>query len=269
MNKEFGREFTKLQRFVPTRFLSPWCSKDLVNVPDHQKDKLISTLAGQKYEQKQGVPLYKFTAHPGTIGIEIHPGWLQYIYENWQIVRGFVLWSLVEYLQKRNPNVPNIPEKLFQPQERDLGEAKKYWNRVLKQDSIFSCIYSDEPIVPQSYSIDHFIPWSFACHDLLWNLVPAPKYVNSKKSDKLPSMSHYLDKFIQTQYQSLQVFLKNAPPNREKCLEDYTNLFQCDFNTLKSMSPATFKEKLSNTLIPLNQMASNIGFETSWVYSSP
>ncbi|MFO7585650.1 MAG: HNH endonuclease domain-containing protein [Anaerolineales bacterium] len=42
-----------------------------------------------------------------------------------------------------------------------------------------------------AYSLDHFLPWRYVAHDLLWNILPASKSVNSSKSDSLPHLPRY------------------------------------------------------------------------------
>jgi HNH endonuclease len=43
-----------------------------------------------------------------------------------------------------------------------------------------------------AFSIDHFLPWSFVAHDLLWNLTPVFGTTNSKKGDALPNAKHVI-----------------------------------------------------------------------------
>lgn len=52
-------------------------------------------------------------------------------YLNLAIVTGFCLWSLVTYLQRNNPNVPNIAGKLAEPSQRELGTARRFWRAAL------------------------------------------------------------------------------------------------------------------------------------------
>ena len=75
------------------------------------------------------------------------------------------------------------------------------------------------------FSLDHFLPWRFVAHDLLWNIIPAPGDVNSTKSDNLPNIELYFNSFARLQYEALQAV---ASPRKEKPLEDYTLLFKQD-----------------------------------------
>ncbi len=75
-------------------------------------------------------------------------------------------------MQKRNPNTPEIARKLFMPSKRDsLKSQTNYWSQVLTHQQL-RCIYSGQPLTPQRFSLDHYLPWSFVAHDQLWNLIP-------------------------------------------------------------------------------------------------
>jgi len=50
--------------------------------------------------------------------IEINPLWEEYLITNNKILLDFAYWNLLQYLQTRNPNVPNIGNKLIKPIER-------------------------------------------------------------------------------------------------------------------------------------------------------
>lgn len=50
------------------------------------------------------------------------------------------------------------------------------------------CVWSGRPIQAKTLAVDHMIPWARThCNDL-WNLLPADRTVNGRKSDKLPSV---------------------------------------------------------------------------------
>lgn len=267
-NKQFAQDFHKLQRFVPQRFLSPWFSAELHGLADHQRDKMIQHLAEKHWEQPQA-PLYRFVEHPlSEQVIEIHPTWMTYLQANFRIIRDFVLWNLVEFLRQKNPNVPNLPEKLFPPLHREMSMANKYWRFVLDQDLDLRCPYSAQLIPNRGFSLDHFIPWSFIGHDQLWNLVPIPKAINSAKSDRLPDLDYYLQAFIVLQFQGLKIFLKKSEGKNKAYLEDYITLFRCDIETLSHIKEEVFINKLKDTIIPLEQIATNTGFIRGWFYQA-
>lgn len=88
---------------VPYRFLSPW---------------IRYTYDNDVVKQSQ---LYTNDCMYAILGdeIEINPIWLRYLHENYLILRDFSFWNLALFLQKRNPNVPDLPSKLVKPILRD------------------------------------------------------------------------------------------------------------------------------------------------------
>ncbi|MBT9547551.1 MAG: HNH endonuclease [Candidatus Sericytochromatia bacterium] len=264
LDKEFRRDFINLQRYVPTRFLSPWFGVELQGIQKDPRTQAIKEQAENTFESS-AAPLYRFVERPHFKGIEIHTDWMDYLSSNFRIIRGFTLWSLLNYLQQRNPHVPNLQEKFFPPEERNLNQAKEYWGSILKKEKLF-CPFSGHPIPIKGYSIDHFLPWSFIGHDQIWNLFPISKSVNSSKSDKLPRLSKYLEPFTVQQYQAMQVFLTQSDTKRPKALDDYINLFRCDYETLKSLPLERFVTHFRDTFVPLEQMAANMGFIRNWEF---
>ena len=45
------------------------------------------------------------------------------------------------------------------------------------------------------YAVEHFLPYAFVSHDLMWNLIPADRSFNSSKSDKLPPLERYFEPY--------------------------------------------------------------------------
>ncbi len=113
------------------------------------------------------------------------------------VVRGFAEQHFARYVQDRNPNVPGIVNKLSAPTARDLRLARDFWEFVRdgfqekRQPERFRNIYSGQPLTGP-FAIDHFLPWSFVAHDLLWNLAPVDAATNSSKGDTLPGLDTYL-----------------------------------------------------------------------------
>ena len=44
--------------------------------------------------------------------IEINPYWVDYLTRNVRVLKDFCFWNLALFLQSKNPNVPDIPNKL-------------------------------------------------------------------------------------------------------------------------------------------------------------
>lgn len=187
---------SNFSRFVPYRFLSPWFKKELKGIPDHQKNVKISDLsiASQKWISDY----CPYTIADGSI--TLNPHWSTYFNLHLSILQKFVYWELVTYLQKNNPNVPGLTEKIFPPMLRKLTNAIFFWKEVAKVDGDIFCIYSNEEMSLENLSIDHFIPWSFVTHDQLWNLIPTYRFVNSSKGNNFPFLSEYLHPFVTIQH---------------------------------------------------------------------
>jgi hypothetical protein len=49
------------------------------------------------------------------------------------------------------------------------------------------CVWSDAPLRPANFDIDHVIPFALWRNNDLWNLLPADRRVNGRKSDALPT----------------------------------------------------------------------------------
>lgn len=260
---EVGKKINKLADYVPYRFIRPFFTDILRNEEDRRVNGRIRELAEHAFESQRPC-LYRFI-HSGK-AIEIHPDWYDYLKQHLAILTGFCLWHLINYLQKHNPNVPNITSKLFKPQNRDLKTARLFWNRVLREGVSLTCIYSGKKILPGEFTVDHFLPWRFVAHDLLWNLIPTPKEVNASKNDNLPDPS-YLQPFTRMQYLAVQSIAQIA--QADKLLEDYVLLFQLSsVDEFRRMSFSQFHDTLQATIAPQLQIAANMGFSANWKYKS-
>ncbi len=208
--------------------------------------------------------LYRFVDEGRSI--ELHPRWRAYLQSNLAIVTGFCLWSLVTYLQRNNPNVPTIAGKLAEPGQRDLGPARRFWRTALAVQGPLRCVYSGE-LLEGVASLDHFLPWSFVAHDLLWNIAPTAPSVNSAKSDRLPDFARYFEPFAAQQYAAVQAVAQQA--RHAALLEDYILLMKTpSVDALRGLSFEAFRRVLEETLAPQMQIARNMGFAAGWSFAS-
>lgn len=261
-----GREILSLANFVPYRFLRPFFAQTLRGAKDWEVNARIEKLTEDAFADPLAPCLYRFVRIPRP-GIEINPRWFEYLQQHLSILTGFCLWHLVNYLQRNNPNVPNIASKLFEPHVRDLRQARTFWNIVLTETVQLTCVYSGQAMRKDDFSLDHFLPWRFVVHDLLWNLIPTPKSVNSAKSDNLPDEKLYFDSFAQLQYEGVQVVA--SKPHVAKLLEDYVLLFKVStIADLETMSFPSFRDTLYQSLAPQMQIAANMGFSSGWRYAA-
>lgn len=255
-----------LERYVPYRFLQPFFSTQLQGIKDDQKSKITQQLAEQSFSDLHSPCLYKFVHLKTGMAIEINPLWFAYLQAHLSIVTGFCLWHLLNYLQKNNPNVPNIAGKLFEPGQRKLSSCREFWQEAFRRLGTITCIYSGMIMDGSDFSLDHFLPWSFVTHDLLWNIIPTPKVVNSAKSDRLPAFDRYFGSFAQLQYVAVQRVVKNK---KAKLIEDYILLCKKQSAAELQVMPFTdFRSILQDTIAPQIQIARNMGFASNWSYVS-
>ena len=185
------------------------------------------------------------------------------------VIQTFAEHNFALYLQTRNPNVPGVVNKLRAPTERQLNDARQFWRLVYGElnkqgrSNRFRDIYSDQPLA-DAFSIDHFLPWSFVVHDLLWNLTPVEFATNSAKSDVLPDIETYLPRLSGLHFDAIQIAKK-----RPKLLEDYTDCFRVDTPELLSLGLDGLEAKFREVILPQAQIAMNQGFQSGWRLRSP
>ncbi len=223
---------------VPHWFLSPWFI---------QSSKTEIYTRSQKFENNCLYALYKDQ-------IIINPQWIVYLTENAKIIKDFCYWNLSIFLQSKNPNVPDIPNKIIKPALRNslTKQRNEFWKNVFDNEGSIDCIFSGKSlsIENNNFDIDHYVPYAFISHDLIWNLAPVDKEFNNKKSDKLPNKEQYFDKFYQLQEKAFYIN-KNINPY-SKYMEEYLTIF----SSLDTFNKERFKE----TIQPLIIIASNNGF---------
>ena len=227
---------------VPYRFLSPWINyttdSEVVNLSQSFSNNCLYTIQNET--------------------IEINPKWEQYLNDNYLILRDFTFWNLTIFLQKRNPNVPDVPSKLVKPILRDsLTKQRHFWDNFIETNGSMQCIYTGKTLYKKEYDLDHFVPWSFVSHNLLWNLLPADSSINSSKSNNLPPLETYLRPFAQTHQKAIQTIYPKNPNN--KLLEDYLILHN-SLSELVQLSENDFFNVYQKTFSPLVQIAENMGF---------
>ena len=156
--------------------------------------------------------------------ISIQPDWEAYIRKNMEILKGWLRYHMILYLQRRNPSVPGISDKLYPPQERKLEKVKKYWKTILGICPICD-IYGERRLTERELSIDHFIPWSYVAHDEFWNLHPTTRSINSSKGNRLPAWEKYFVLLNRQEYLSYQMMWKyeSVRVEFEKCAREHLN----------------------------------------------
>lgn len=251
-----------LLRFVPYRLIRPFFTQQLRGLADTSSNKIIKKLAVEQFEHVR--PFYYISEDSRSI--VMHPEWMLYFYDNYTLVQSFTAWNWLDYMQRRNPSVPNLQFKLFPPTVRNsIDSQKRYWRTVLAHQP-FSCIFSGEPLVEKNLSLDHFLPWSFVAHDQLWNLVPVSRSINSAKSNNLPSMDRYFNRFAELQFQALKIYRQNSENTAwNKVVEPYVADLHVKPDDLLNRS--RLFDGLKATIEPLYTLAAAQGFLAGWEWN--
>ncbi|HBB35585.1 MAG TPA: hypothetical protein DDZ80_02160 [Cyanobacteria bacterium UBA8803] len=261
-----------IRRYVPFLLIRPFFEQELKSAktgrykrsnPGDDEQEIINLAEGLFNVKK---PLYRFDAslYKNCTSINLHPEWVSYIENNYLIVRAWVCWEWLKYMQQRNPNVPAVANKLFPPQERgSLNSQKSYWKLILKQTDL-QCIYSKKTLPSQGFSLDHYLPWSFVAHDQPWNLIPTFPEVNSSKSNYLPD-ENYFDEFVNLQHLGLSVSKSILGVQQwSNYIESYVAELKIS-NEDNLLDLQILKSAYESTLTPLVSIAIRQGF-TTWSY---
>jgi hypothetical protein len=256
--REITRQILQLTRYVPYRFIRPFLAHELKSNTDATVNREIQTLANRYASEDPNRLPYWFKDDC----IVLNEPWLAYFRDNIGILQHFCYWDLANFVQKHNPNVPGISQKLFRPTDRGHRIHIPTWKRFYEQNQPLSCIYSGQP-VPPDFTLDHFLPWSFVVHDLNWNLVPVSKSINSSKSDHLPKLDLYLPRLVKVQWDFLK-FLEHT--NAKAIKEHYVALFKDTFPNIAAMEHERFDRQLRESILPQYQIASHMSFLPDWTY---
>jgi 5-methylcytosine-specific restriction endonuclease McrA len=231
-----------LGRYVPYKFLSPWLAAS-------PSDALVMQ---RSQDPSFGTPYAIFGDH-----LVVPEQWAQYFIQHKFILRDFCLWNLAQFLQARNPNVPQVVNKLVKPPSRAaLTKQRALWNAVLDHTGGLACIYTGMHLTSAGHHIEHFIPHAFVAHDQLWNLVPASQEFNLQKSDRLPRLCQHIEPFVEAHWQLLNVVRDQHISN--KLLEDYDMALHLPHREIRDRY--LFGDKLRDTIVPLHGIALSNGF---------
>ena len=199
--------------------------------------------------------------------IIITPAWMEYLTSNLGIILGWADYNLIMYLQRRNPTVPGISNKIYPPQERKLTAVTAYWKYMINRGNVHD-IYTGELMTTKGLSIDHFIPWSYVASDELWNLIPTVKSVNSSKSNNLPDWKVYFKELAKTEYDAYLMLGHDEKANQlfAKCSRENLNNEEIRYRLYQpGQTQDHFTNQLEEVMLPLYESAKNLGFR-EWVY---
>ena len=240
-NKKTISQLLHFDKNVPHWFLSTW-------FPKKNKSEIYSL--SKSFENECLYSLHKDY-------IEVNLIWTSYLKTNSKILKDFCYWNLALFLQAKNPNVPDIPNKLIKPVIRSglSKQTNEYWKLVFNKMGSIDCIFTKNKLYfdEKNYALDHFIPHAFVSHNLIWNLIPIDRSFNLQKSDKLPSIEIYFDDFFKLQKRAFEIVSNENP--KSKIIEDYLTIFP----QLKGVDDFDYS-KYKESIQPLITIASNNGF---------
>lgn len=246
---------------VPYRLQAPFY-QDFKNWDGPKGD-----LAGRINQQRR--LMYYFTAFSGLrTKITVTDEWADYLKENQEILRGWIQYHMILYLQRRNPSVPGISDKLNPPQERKMEKVKKYWKLLAGMEEIRE-IYGEEILTTKGISIDHFVPWSYVAHDEFWNLHPTTRSINSSKSNNLPDWTLYFPRFAALEYESYRMIWTYDRVRDEfrKCAREHLNNPEIEHRLYREgLTAPEFTGQLESIVFSVWQSAKTCGFK-NWTYT--
>lgn len=259
-DKEVKAMKRTLSQNVPYRLQAPF----MESMKGKEWNRSGKNLA-ERINQEQRL-MYYFLEFSGlNTQIQVQKEWQDYIKGNYEIIQGWVEYNLIQYLQKRNPSVPGIVDKLYPPKERNLEKVKKYWKMIAATKPICE-IYGGIQLDEKNLSMDHFVPWSYVAHDEFWNLTPTTRNINSSKSNNLPDWNTYFPVLCKMEYLSYELMWEYPQIHAafEKCAREHLNnqeikqkLYQ------KGLSEIEFSGRLEDVMLPVWQAARSMGF-SSW-----
>lgn len=252
---------------VPYRLQVPFY--DEISIESRQWSGSKQTLADLINQQKR--LMYYFVQINGlNTTIEVNSLWAEYLIQNREILFGWLQLNLIHYLQNKNPSVPGIAEKITPPVSRDLSRVRRYWRMIIKHDPTITDIYGNFPLIDESISVDHFIPWQFVAHDELWNLHPTTRNINSSKNNLLPMWDVYFEPLGELEYRAYMMRQQYPQVSREfdNCaLYHLNNQEICSQLYRQGLSKTEFIGRLEKVVEPVYISAKNCGFR-EWNYKA-
>ncbi len=262
-DKEVLRRKRVLTKNVPYRIQAPFMNNIKGKEWDVSENELIARI------NTESRLMYYFDELKGMrTNIIISQDWFSYIHKNQEIVKGWLQYRMIIYLQRRNPSVPGIADKLYPPQERKLEKIQKYWKVVLSLQPVTE-IYGHQQLSEKDISIDHFVPWSYVAHDEFWNLNPTTKNINSSKSNYLPDWNIYFPQLAEIEYLSYEMLWKYETVHKEfeKCAREHLNNDEIRRKVYREgLSFPEFASALEEVIQPIYISAKNCGFK-NWIYA--
>lgn len=250
---------TELKKNVPYAFLSAFTKEKMTDKNGNIDQKTLCEYATLNFEN---LP-YKIDRE--STNITVSENFRRFILSYQDVINGFIKSELTIYLEKRNPLVPNIAQKLDANNERTaLTQETSMFkvfetrgNELIDAFDLKSVSFGDTD-GENKPAIDHYIPWNFVAHNEIWNLSPMKSMNNSIKSDKLLTSQKSINCFVNQQwtfYTYLNSRNSRKPNNHKKYSDQYIPILQgADGET-------DFKQHLGNAIKQHQEIALSRGWQ--------
>ena len=265
-DKKIQEYKNKLILNVPYRLQAPFY--DEINI-QREEWHAIENLSHKINTQRRLI--YYFDLIAGTKSIvRIDETWAVYLKKHREILISWTQFNLIKYLQRRNPGVSGIADKIEAPTSRNLNDIRKYWNLIISRDPSIRDIYGNIELSDEKISIDHFVPWQYVAHDELWNLHPTTKTINSSKNNYLPDWNRYFHLLGCIEYRAYE--LRKDIPEVAKAFKSCADHHLNDPDIRRELyqdglSQSQFIQRLEKVIEPVYQSARNSGFR-EWEYEN-
>lgn len=242
-----------LQQNVPFRFLSPWLKT---------VDNALTARLSQNFTN--GCPYALLSDGKGWM-VQVNPQWYHYLQQNYQVLTDFTQLQLINFIQRYNPMVPMLSQKLeIKPKEKLATNRIQFWQNYLESEGPMLCPFTHRPLDASHFSIANYLPWSFFPSDVCWNMLPVDASVEQIKGNCLLNSDGYFSIFCKKQQDALRLnweMEKGFEGKDSIVLQQYTMLGQ-EVEVLVHLSSRDFEQLMARSFTPMEQMARNMGYQT-------
>lgn len=250
----------KLAKNVPYKLLSSFSSELTQDKGDAYRIEYIQILNQEihlPYIIENGVGIGKC--------VVLQEAWIPFLMDNYLIIKNWIQYNKIQFLQMINPGVPGIINKLDDERNnvRHLERVRDLWNAHIEvSNKEIVDIYTGKKL-ESTFDVDHFIPWSYVAHDEMWNLIPSNASANRSKSNHLPEWDLYFHKMANMEYDLYKSVVEYDSIHKlfEKCYaKNLQSLWAIEELYVKENTEYEFKHKLEAHMYPLYEAARMQGY---------
>lgn len=250
----------KLAKNVPYKLLSSFSSELTQDKGDAYRIEYIQILNQEihlPYIIENGVGIGKC--------VVLQEEWIPFLMDNYLIIKNWIQYNKIQFLQMINPGVPGIINKLDDERNnvRHLERVRDLWNAHIEvSNKEIVDIYTGNKL-ESTFDVDHFIPWSYVAHDEMWNLIPSNASANRSKSNHLPEWDLYFHKMANMEYDLYKSVVEYDSIHKlfEKCYaKNLQSLWAIEELYVKENTEYEFKHKLEAHMYPLYEAARMQGY---------